>query len=288
MISSKITEFLDIGHSILSAPKAGVAGAKMVGTVRKAGACGLPGGGYSEQECLEHEFSLVDCSLIGVGFITWRLAQQSELLECVFKHAPRTIFLSFGGIQELASEIKRCNCLLSAQVQSLNGAKAAVSADADIVVAQGIEASGRGLTTALMLGADEALMSTRFYCSRESFVPATSVSCAVVATKDDTSRSSVIDVLCGYDWPSPCRRTMENQMTGTYGGDIKQLQNDKSRETPHFQNAITTAGHEFASITAGRALDLVDDIPSAADIIRETVDQASAVPRHATNFEIVV
>jgi len=148
MISSRITELLDIEHPIFSAPMAGVAGAKMAGAVSKAGAFGLLGGGYGEQEWLEHELSQVDCSSIGVGFITWRLAQQPELLELTLDHAPKAIFLSFVGIEEFAPEIKRRNCLLIAQVQSLNDAKAAVSAGAGIVVAQGTEAGGHGATRA--------------------------------------------------------------------------------------------------------------------------------------------
>ncbi len=320
MISSRITELLDIEHPILSAPMAGVAGAKMAGAVSQAGAFGLLGGGYGEQGWLEHELSQVDCSSIGVGFITWRLAQQPELLELALDHAPKAILLSFGRIEEFAPEIKRRNCLLIAQVQSLKDAKAAVSAGADIVVAQGTEAGGhgatratfplvpaivdalgsvpvvaaggiadgRGLAAALMLGAAGVLMGTRFYCSRESLASAAAISRAVAASGDDTIRSSVFDVLRGYDWPAPYRlRTVENQMTRAYGNAIEQLQNDKSVEIPRFNNAVTTADYDIAPVIAGEALDLVDDIPSAADIIRKTVDQASAALRHATNFEIV-
>ena len=320
MISSRITELLDIEHPIFSAPMAGVAGAKMAGAVSKAGAFGLLGGGYGEQEWLEHELSQVDCSSIGVGFITWRLAQQPELLELALDHAPKAIFLSFVGIEEFAPEIKRRNCLLIAQVQSLNDAKAAVSAGAGIVVAQGTGAGGhgatratfplvpaivdalgsvpvvaaggiadgRGLAAALMLGTAGVLMGTGFYCSRESLASAAVISRAVAAGGDNTIRSSVFNVLRGYDWPAPYRlRTVENQMTRAYGDAIEQLQNDKSVEIPRFKNAITTADYEIAPVIAGEALDLVDDTPSAADIIRKTVDRASAALRHATNFEIV-
>jgi nitronate monooxygenase len=319
MISSRITELLEIEHPILSAPMAGVAGGGMAAAVSRAGGFGLLGGGYGERDWMDYELSQVDCSSIGIGFITWRLAQQPELLELALDHAPKAIFLSFGDIQGFASRIKRSKSLLIAQVQSLNDAQAAAAFGADIVVAQGTEAGGhgatratlplvpavvdaidpvpvvaaggiadgRGLAAALMLGAAGVLMGTRFYCSRESLAPTAAVARALSASGDDTTRTSVFDVLREYDWPPPYNlRTLSNHLTARYGVDMETLQTDKLTQISGYNEAVANADYDKAAVIVGEALDLIDDVPAAADIIQKTIDEACATLQYAPNFEL--
>jgi nitronate monooxygenase len=107
--------------------------------------------------------------------------------------------LSFGDPSPFAAKIKDAGAKLICQLQSLAQAKAAAAIGADILVAQGTEAGGhgaarstltlvpeivdtlpevpvvaaggiadgRGLAAVMMLGAEGALMGTRFYASEE-------------------------------------------------------------------------------------------------------------------------
>lgn len=111
--------------------------------------------------------------------------------------------LSFGSPVPFAPRIKAAGATLICQVQNMEHARAAVDVGADVIVAQGAEAGGhglvratftlvpeiadylakaapatvlvaaggvadgRGLAAALMLGADGALIGSRFWAKRK-------------------------------------------------------------------------------------------------------------------------
>ena len=136
----------------------------------------------------------------GIGFITWSLAKQPELLDIALDARPRAIMLSFGDPKPFAPRIKASGALLICQVQDEAMARQALDAGADILIAQGTEAGGhgasrttidivpaivdlaagrvpvaaaggigdgRGLAAMMMLGASGVLLGTRFYASQE-------------------------------------------------------------------------------------------------------------------------
>ena len=80
----------------------------------------------------------------GIGFITWSLAKQPELLDIALKAKPRAIMLSFGDPEPFAPRIKAAGGLLICQVQNEDMARQALDAGADILIAQGTEAGGHG------------------------------------------------------------------------------------------------------------------------------------------------
>jgi hypothetical protein len=85
-LKTRLTEFFDIEHPILSAPMALISGGRLAAAVTSAGGLGLIGGGYGDSDWLQREFGLADGRLaggrkVGCGFITWSLARTPELLE---------------------------------------------------------------------------------------------------------------------------------------------------------------------------------------------------------------
>ncbi len=137
----------------------------------------------------------------GIGFITWSLAKQPDLLDVALAARPRAIMLSFGDPRPFAPRIKSAGALLICQVQSEDMAGQALDAGADILIAQGTEAGGhgatrttidivpaivdlaagrvpvvaaggiadgRGFAAMMMLGASGVLLGTRFYASVEA------------------------------------------------------------------------------------------------------------------------
>ena len=71
------------------------------------------------------------------------------------------------------------------------------------VVAAGGIADGRGLAAALMLGAAGVLMGTRFYASQEAAGAQGAKERIREATGDDTLRSIVFDISRRNVWPAP-------------------------------------------------------------------------------------
>ena len=222
---STLMSLLDISAPIISAPMAFVAGGALAAAVSEAGGLGLLGGGYGDRAWLDREWNITDGARIGVGFITWMLEKQPDLLSYALERNPAAIFLSFGSVRGFADEIVRSGIPLIAQVQSVTDARIAVSEGASVIVAQGTEAGGhcgsqstitlvpaivdavsptpvvaaggiadgRGLAAALMLGAQAIVCGTAFYASRESLAHPSAKNMAIGASGDETVRSDVFD-----------------------------------------------------------------------------------------------
>src|SRR5260370_13350056 len=144
-ISTSLNALLGIRHPVLLAPMDVVGGARLTLAVSNAGGFGILGGGYGEKAWLEQETGKLKQQApapFGIGFITWSLAKQPELLDVALNARPRAIMLSFGDPKPFAPRIKAAGALLICQVQSEDLAQAALDAGADILVAQGTEAGG--------------------------------------------------------------------------------------------------------------------------------------------------
>src|SRR6478735_9446953 len=113
-ISTPLTALLGITHPILSAPMDVIAGARLTAAVSEAGGFGILGGGYGDKAWLEQETAkLKRCSApFGIGFITWSLVKQPELLDIALAAKPRAIMLSFGDPRPFATRIKSSGALL--------------------------------------------------------------------------------------------------------------------------------------------------------------------------------
>ena len=197
-IHNRLTQTLGIEHPVLLAPMDLVSGGRLAAAVSHAGGLGLLGGGYGDGDWLDQEWQRAGNARIGCGFITWSLAKRPEVLKRALAHRPAAIMLSFGDPRPFAPAIRDAGARLICQVQTLSQAREAMEAGADVIVAQGTEAGGhgmseplftllpqvvdacpdmlvvaaggiadgRGMAAALMLGAQGVLMGTRFPRSR--------------------------------------------------------------------------------------------------------------------------
>ena len=315
VIKTRLTQLLSIKHPILLAPMAGVAGGKLANAVSGAGGFGIVGGGYGEREFLHRELSLVDNSRpFGVGLITWRLDREPALLDEVLQYNPNAILLSFGDPGPYVDKIKSNNVMLFAQCQNLTDAKSAAACGADVIIAQGTEAGGhgsqrasmslipavvdalpdhvvigaggigdgRGLAACLSLGASGAMLGSRFYASEESLAPSEAKQKTTVATGDQTTRSSVFDVLREYHWPKPYNlRTIRNSILDKYEHNMPALLSNKTQEIIAFNRARAENNFDYVPVIVGEAVDLISDLPSAAAVLERLVKEAEQTI-HAT------
>jgi len=316
-IKTALTSLLGIEHPVLLAPMAGVAGGALAAAVSNAGGLGIVGGGYGERDSLERELIAAGNTPVGVGFITWSLQKNPDLLNVALGHAPKVMFLSFGELGDFAPKIKKAGIPLIAQVQTLAQARDAVGEGADIIVAQGAEAGGhgsarstlpfvpavvdavgdipvvaaggiadgRGLAAALTLGASGVLCGTAFFASRESLAHPNLKRGAIEGEGDKTQRSSVIDVARGIAWPSQWTiRTLKNAFTDRWGNDIDGLTRNIAEERPRYVAARDAGDTAVSAVIVGEAVDLVRADEAAADIVARIVSQAEARLRSAQNL----
>jgi len=309
-ISNSLTKLLGVEHPVALAAMDLVADARLALAVSQAGGFGFLGAGYGDAVWLERELAYleqVNAQPFGVGFITWSLARQPCLLDRVLAVKPRAIWLSFGDPEPFVSHVKDAGALLVCQVQDVEMAVDAVAKGADVIVAQGGEAGGhgvsqgcftlvpavvdaigdkvpvllaggaadgRGLAAAIMLGAQGVVMGTRFYASAEAAGHETAKHRIVATSGDKTLRSIVFDISRNNLWPHPFTgRCLANAHTQRWFGHELELMR-RQDVMAEFAHARQVGDFDIAPVIAGEAVALVHDIPSAREIVQRTVAEA--------------
>ena len=301
-IRTALSEKFGLEYPIVLAPMGGVAGGRLAAAVSNAGALGLVGGGYGDPTWLRAELSLAKSGTArpwGVGFITWHATP--EVVDLALSFQPQAFMLSFGDPSPYVAAIKATGSILICQVQDVDGARAALMVGADFIVAQGTEAGGhgalratlplvptvvdavaptpvlaaggiadgRGLAAALMLGAQGALIGTRFYAASEALGHDNAKERLVRAMGGDTRRTRVFDIVRGYRWPEPYTgRALQNRFLNRWQGREVELEASLGAEAATFQAAMREGDFETAMVWAGEGVDLITEVKPAAELVR--------------------
>jgi nitronate monooxygenase len=312
-ISTPLTAHLGIQHPVLSAPMDVIAGARLTAAVSAAGGFGILGGGYGDRAWLEQETAKLAnlADPFGIGFITWSLAKQPELLDIALRARPRAIMLSFGDPQPFAPRIKASGALLICQVQDEAMARQALEAGADILIAQGTEAGGhgasrttidivpaivdlaagrvpvaaaggigdgRGLAAMMMLGASGVLLGTRFYASVECDGAEEAKQRICAASNGNSVRGIIFDLSRNNVWPAPFtgRCLINDHARRWMGREVELMQNIKA-VTAQYAAARAAGNFDIAAVIAGETVGLIHDIPPAAEIVERIVAEADQI-----------
>ncbi len=314
-LTTRLTKFFGIEHPILLAPMAGISGGRLAAAVTGAGGLGLIGGGYGDADWLQTQIGKADGARVGYGFITWSLARNPDLLDMVLAQQPATVMLSFGELEPFAHRIHAAGVALIAQAQTLDHARRALDAGAEILVAQGGEAGGhgmsarstftlvpevvdmvaerspetlvlaaggvadgRGLAAALSLGADGVLVGTRLWAAPEALVSPRAHQRAIQAGGDDTFRTQVYDAVRQLDWPTEYNeRAIGNPFLDVWHGNEARLSAELPEAIETFEKAVAAEDFDAAAILVGEAVGLIHDVRPAADIVRDMARDATAI-----------
>jgi nitronate monooxygenase len=292
---------LDIRKPIVSAPMGFVSGGALAAAVSRAGGLGLIGAGYGDPDWIRREFDAAAGARVGVGFITWSLARRPELLDLALERRPCAVMLSFGDPRPFAEKIRKSGAKLILQVQSLATARQALEAGPDVLVAEGTEAGGhggerslfallpsikdlagkipvlaaggiadrRGYEAARALGAAGVLVGTRFIACNEALAGPRAKARLVEANGDSTIRTTVFDIVRGYDagWAGITGRALRNRFTAAWHGSEEKLKEKLATERKAYLDAVARQDFDTALIFAGEGIDLIDDIVPAAELV---------------------
>ncbi|MGH8677448.1 MAG: NAD(P)H-dependent flavin oxidoreductase [Burkholderiales bacterium] len=308
-MQTKFTDAFDLIYPIALAPMGAVSGGALAAAVSNAGALGLIGGGYGDSAWLKRELDIVATKARGrwgVGLITWHACVDAVKLALSYK--PQAFFLSFGDPSPYVDLIKAQGCMLICQVQDLTAARTAKAVGADFVVAQGAEAGGhgatrgtlplvpavidcvhptpvlaaggiadgRGLAAALALGAQGAVIGTRYCATPEALVNPKAVDRLLRATGDDTVRTRVFDIGRGYDWPKGFTgRALRNRFSAQWHGKEDALASDASAIST-YQRAAQDANFDIALVWGGEAVDLISAVEPAGPLTERIGRDAEA------------
>ena len=243
------------------------------------------------------------------------MARQPQLLETTIGYRPTAIFLSFGDPAPHAPAIRAAGIPLICQVHNLEQARRAVEVGASVVAAQGGEAGGhgtgtrstftlvpeiadflrreapdvmllaaggigdgRGLAAALALGADGALVGTRFWAAEEAAIPRAAQQRAVRASGDDTIRQSAFDIVREKPWPTRYTgRVLHNDFIRRWHGDESGLRDVLPEKQEQFRAAVNAEDYDVANLIVGEVVGQIDRVDTVASIIDDMVDTAGAI-----------
>lgn len=289
-------------HPIALAPMGGSAGGALAAAVSRGGGFGMLGAGDGNREWLDREASIVASGTDqpwGVGFLTWAI--DAGAVERALEYRPRAVMLSFGDPTPFVELVRQAGSVLIIQVTDLEEARQAVDLGADVIVAQGTEAGGhgdrrgrstlpfvpivvdlavpvpvlaaggiadgRGLAAALALGAAGALIGTRFQATAEALVAPAITKAILEGRGQDTERSSVLDIARGSRWPSKyAARTLGHPYLDRWRGREAELVGD-CQARQDYQNDVARGVIPPLPVWASEAIDLITDLPSAADLV---------------------
>lgn len=308
-LTTAFTKLFGVRHPIVLAPMGGSAGGALAAAVSRGGGFGMLGAGGGDREWLARELPLVAEGADkpwGVGFQAWAI--DADVVDRVLEHSPRAVMLSFGDPSPFAARIRAAGAALIVQVTDADEARRAVDLGADVIVAQGTEsgghgarkgrstlpfvpfvvdlaapvpvlaaggiADGRGVAAALALGAAGALMGTRFQATHEALVDPSVVKAIVEGRGQDTERSRVLDIVRSSRWPSRyTARTLGHPFLEEWRDREAELASDP-RARQDYRDAVARGDVPLLPVWAGEAVDLINDLPSAADLVGSLAEQA--------------
>src|SRR5262249_27158180 len=198
--------------------------------------------------------------------------------------------------------------VLILQVTDLEEAREAVDLGADVIVAQGTEAGGhgarrgrstlpfvplvvdlaapvpvlaaggiadgRGVAAALALGAAGALIGTRFQATAEALADPSAKKAIIEGHGEDTERSRVLDIARGSRWPAKYpARTLGHAFLDQWRGREDELAaSPQARQA--YQDGVARGELPPQPVWASEAVDLINDLPCAADLVSTLAAQA--------------
>jgi nitronate monooxygenase len=314
-LDSALSRLFKTQHPLVLAPMGGVCGARLATAVSAAGGLGLVGASYGDATWMDSELGQMQDlrQPWGVGLVMFSVAQNMHLLALALSYRPHVVALSFGDPGPFIAPIHAAGALAVVQVHDVEQALAAFAAGADALIVQGAEAGGhslrraslplipavrdavgaervliaaggiadgRGVAAALLLGADGAMLGTRFLASEEALPSARLKQRLVAARAGDTVRTRVFDQVRGIEWPPHYSgRALANAFTARWLGHEAQLAEAPATVAEAYAAALRNDDLEQRAIWAGEVVDLVNDVLPAATLVHNTIAEACQVLR---------
>ncbi|MEU9020137.1 nitronate monooxygenase [Actinomadura sp. NPDC048394] len=251
-LSTAFTDMFGVAHPIALAPMGGSAGGALAAAVSRGGGLGLLGAGNGDPDWLARELPVLAREVAGkpwgIGFQTWAI--DDGAIARALEHGPDAVMLSFGDPGPFAERVRAAGTALILQVTDMEEARRAVDLGADVIVAQGTEAGGHG---------------ARHGRSTLPFVP---------VVVDLAAPVPVLDIVRGSRWPARyTARTLAHPFLDEWRGREDELAASADAKQA-YRDAVAAAEVPAQPRWAGEGVDLIDDLPSAADLVGALAVQA--------------
>lgn len=307
MFANRVTELLGIEYPILQGAMAWIAGGALAGAVSQAGGLGVIGAGDADRAWVEkeiHKARQVTSRPFGVNLMMTS-PNIEDVVDLVISAGISVVTTGGGNPGRFMEALKNTGIKVIPVVASLALGKRLSRLGADALVVEGMEsgghvgemstmcivpmvvdavdipviaaggiADGRGYMAAMALGAEGVQIGTRFICAAECNVhPAYQEK--VIKSRD---RSTVI---CGITTGHPVR-AIHNRFTRQYlqaeaSGSSKEFLQELGRG--RYPAAAVRGEVDEGSVLAGQICGLVDRVQTAADIVKDIIEDALRVQK---------
>ena len=251
----------------------------------------------------------------GVGFIVWDDGIDPEHFAVAMEERVPVFHFSFAEAGRYITDAKSIGSFVISQVQTEQAAVSAVEAGADVLVAQGNEAgghtgealraplferirtmypnipvlaaggisSGRSLGIMLNAGADGASVGTAFLaCSDNPDVDEVYRQRVIEGTGDQTVYTDMFDRLSEASGSKPwsagiAARVLTNKWVERWAGHESEMMQQLDRVLPEYREAGASGDTEMRPLYAGLGVGDVTSVRSAAAIITEMCNEATAM-----------
>ncbi|MCV7408739.1 2-nitropropane dioxygenase [Mycobacterium florentinum] len=299
MLSTPWSRRLGLQVPIVNAPMGGVAGGRLAAAVSAAGGLGMVGmGSVANRELLRTQLQHVD-GRFGIGLVDWVMRTEAGLLDDALAARPVLLSISFGTDWSWVAHAHNAGITTVTQVYDALGARQAVDAGIDILVARGSEggghgdtklgtlpllddvldavsvpvlagggiASARSLAAVLAAGASGAWVGTRLAACPEALTGDGSRQALIAARSTDTAVTRAFDVAKGLPWPARFpSRVLSNEFVARWTGKEDTLDAPACDE---LAAAIDADDRRIAPVDAGQGVGMIRDDASVAEVIEQ-------------------
>ena len=317
MLHTRFTELLHLDYPIMSAPMSNHSGGQLAAAVSEAGGLGTFGGTNDFGPVwLREQIAFVRGQTdrpFGVGFITQLIEYNTANIEIALEERVPVFIFSFADPDPWVGRAKDAGAITICQVQSLDLARQAVDAGADILLAQGNEAgghtgetnllpllvdlverypsipvlaaggitSGRALAGAIAAGAEGASLGTAFLATPEAVeVPATFKERIVQSDGQDTIFTRLYDLLGTRPWPDRIAgRVYRNRLVREWDGRDAEVLANREELASDVAAARASGDPELSAVYMGQGAGHIDAIRPAAEVMNDICYGAESILR---------
>jgi NAD(P)H-dependent flavin oxidoreductase YrpB (nitropropane dioxygenase family) len=305
-LQTAVCDLLAIQLPILQAGMSTYTTPELVAAVSNAGGLGIIGGLFREPDEIREEIRKVrelTSRPFGVNHVISQI--NAAAIDVTLELRVPVLSLSWGRAAELVSRAHKAGIKVIHQVNSPEEAGQVASDGADVIVAQGTEggghvggmstlplvpqvvdvvngvpvlaaggiADGRGLAAVLMLGAQGALIGTRFLATPEASGRGHSKDVILNALGSQTVASKFFDDVLGIRWPGALLRSVRNPLLDRWA----QRQQDWALAADQIRPSLEAAIAAGDFVIAGESAGLIHDIVPAGELVQRIAREAEAI-----------
>ena len=317
MLHTRFTDLLNLDHPVMSAPMSNHSGGRLAAAVSLAGGLGTFGGTNDlGAEWLREQIAYIRSQTgrpFGVGFITQLIEYNTTNIEIALEERVPVFIFSFADPDPWVRRAKDAGAVTICQVQSLDLARQAVAAGADILLAQGNEAgghtgetnllpllvdlvelypdipvlaaggitTGRALAGAIAAGAEGASLGTALLATPEAVeAPDTFKDQIVQSDGQDTVFTRLYDLLGTRPWPDGIAgRVYRNRLVREWDGRDAEILAHREELASDVAAARASADPELSAVYMGQGAGHVNAIRPAAEVIGDICARAESLLR---------